>query len=86
MPIQVPRARANLMKNKDLSKVQSEKTLTGAVKAFNNTFCAYKEVEREYYDKQGTDKNKKLSEEKNKRNCVCFYLILKFVPFRIVVI
>lgn len=32
----------------------------------NNTFCAYKEVEREYYDKQDTDKNKKLSEEKIK--------------------
>lgn len=122
MPIQVPRARANPMTNKDLNKVQSEvkkaseKTLTGAVKAWcnlfksgkdineilkdndikvdkaiipalvalakdkevviqlckeilprvNNTFCAYKEVEREYYDKQDTDKNKKLSEEKIK--------------------
>lgn len=122
MPIQVPRARANLMTNKELNKVQSEvkkaseKTLTGAVKAWcnlfksgkdineilkdndikvdkaiiaalvalakdkevviqlckeilprvNNTFCAYKEVEREYYDKQDTDKNKKLSEEKIK--------------------
>lgn len=122
MPIQVPRARANLMTNKDLNKVQSEvkkaseKTLTGAVKAWcqlfksgkevneilkdndikvdkavvpalvalardkevviqlckeilprvNDTFCAYKEVEREYYDKQDTDKNKKLSEEKIK--------------------
>ena len=111
MPIQVPRARANLMTGKDLNKVQnevkkaSEKTLTGAVKAWcqlfksgkeineilkdndikvdkaivpalvslakdkevviqlckeilprvDNTFCSYKEVEREYYDK-----NKKL--------------------------
>ena len=26
----------------------------------NNTFCAYKEVEREYYDKNDQDKNKKL--------------------------
>ena len=26
----------------------------------NNTFCAYKEVEREYYDKSEHDKNKKL--------------------------
>lgn len=122
MPIQVPRARANLMTSKDLNKVQSEvkkaseKTLTGAVKAWcqlfksgkevneilkdndikvdkavvpalvalakdkevviqlckeilprvNDTFCAYKEVEREYYDKQDTDKNKKLSKEKIK--------------------
>lgn len=116
MPIQVPRARANLMKGKDLNKVQnevkkaSERTLTGAVKAWcnlfksckeiseilkdndikvdkaivpalvalakdkevviqlcreilprvNNTFCAYKEVEREYYDKNDKDKNNKL--------------------------
>ena len=27
----------------------------------NNTFCAYKEVEREYYDKQDQDKNVKMS-------------------------
>lgn len=32
----------------------------------NNTFCAYKEVEREYYDKNDQDKNKKLSEDKVK--------------------
>lgn len=120
MPIQVPRARANLMTSKDLNKVQnevkkaSEKTLTGAVKAWaqlfksgkeineilkdndikvdkeivpalvslakdkevviqlckdilpriDNTFCAYKEVEREYYDKQDVEKNAKLSEDK----------------------
>lgn len=32
----------------------------------DSTFCAYKEVEREYYDKQDTDKNTKLSEEKIK--------------------
>ena len=120
MPIQVPRARANLMTGKDLNKVQnevkkaSEKTLTGAVKAWcnlfksgreineilndndikvdkaivpalvalakeketviqlckeilprvNNTFCAYKEIEREYYDKQDQDKNTKLPENK----------------------
>lgn len=120
MPIQVPRAGANLMTNKDLNKVQnevkkaSEKTLTGAVKAWcklfksgkeineilkdnditvdraivpalvalakdkelviqlckeilprvDDTFCAYKEVEREYYDKQDAEKNAKLSEDK----------------------
>lgn len=120
MPIQVPRARANLMTSKDLNKVQnevkkaSEKTLTGAVKAWcqlfksgkeineilkdndikvdkaivpalvalakekemviqlckeilprvNDTFCAYKEVEREYYDKQDQAKNSKLPLDK----------------------
>lgn len=30
----------------------------------DETFCAYKEVEREYYDKQEQDNNTKLSEEK----------------------
>lgn len=120
MPIQVPRARANLMTNKELNKVQnevkkaSEKTLTGAVKAWcdlfksgkeineilkdndikvdkaivpalvalakdkevviqlckeilprvDGTFCAYKEIERVYLDKQEQDKNTKLSEDK----------------------
>lgn len=120
MPIQVPRARANLMTSKDLNKVQnevkkaSEKTLTGAVKAWcqlfksgkevneilkdndikvdkaivpalvslakdkevviqlckeilprvNSTFCAYKEVEREYYDKLDQDKNAKMPVDK----------------------
>lgn len=120
MPIQVPRARANLMTSKDLNKVQkevkkaSEKTLTGAVKAWcqlfksgkeineilkdndikvdkaivpalvalakekemviqlckeilprvNETFCAYKEVEREYYDKQDQANNSKLPLDK----------------------
>lgn len=120
MPIQVPRARANLMTSKDLNKVQnevkkaSEKTLTGAVKAWrqlfksgkeineilkdndikvdkaivpalvalakekemviqlckeilprvNDTFCAYKEVEREYYDKQDQANNSKLPLDK----------------------
>lgn len=119
-PIQVPRVRANLMTNKELTKVQSEvkkaseKTLTGAVKAWcqlfksgkevneilkdndikvdkaivpalvalakeketviqlckeilprvNNTFCAYKEIEREYYDKQDQDKNVKTTVDK----------------------
>lgn len=119
-PIQVPRARANLMTSKDLNKVQnevkkaSEKTLTGAVKAWyqlfksskevneilkdndvkvdkaivpalvalakekemviqlckeilprvNDTFCAYKEVEREYYDKQDQANNSKLPLDK----------------------
>ncbi len=120
MPIQVPRARANLMTSKDLNKVQnevkkaSEKTLTGAAKAWcqlfksgkeineilrdndikvdkaivpalvalakekemviqlckeilprvNDTFCAYKEVEREYYDKQDQANNSKLPLDK----------------------
>lgn len=120
MPIQVPRARANLMTSKDLNKVQSEvkkaseKTLTGAVKAWcqlfksgkevneilkendikvdkdivpalvslakdkevviqlckdilpriNNTFCAYKEIEREYLDKLDQDKNVKMTVDK----------------------
>lgn len=120
MPIQVPRARANLMTSKDINKVQnevkkaSEKTLTGAIKAWcnlfksskeideilrdndikvdkaivpalvalakdkevvirlckeilprvNDTFCAYKEVEREYYDKQDQANNSKLPLDK----------------------
>lgn len=120
MPIQVPRARANLMTSKDLNKVQSEvkkaseKTLTGAAKAWcqlfksgkevneilkdndikvdkaivpalvalakdkevviqlckeilprvNGTFCAYKEIEREYYDKQDQANNSKLPLDK----------------------
>lgn len=120
MPIQVPRAGANLMTGKDLNKVQnevkkaSEKTLTGAVKEWcqlfksgkevneilkdngikvdkaivpalvalarekemviqlckeilprvNNTFCAYKEVEREYFDKLDQDKNIKMTVDK----------------------
>lgn len=50
MPIQVPRARANLMTSKDLNKVQSEvkkaseKTLAGAVKAWCQLFKSGKEV------------------------------------------
>lgn len=120
MPIQVPRARANLMTGKDLNKVQSEvkkaseKTLTGAVKAWcqlfksgkevdeilkdndikvdkaivqalvalakdkevviqlckeilprvNGTFCAYREIKREYYDKQDQANNSKLPLDK----------------------
>lgn len=120
MPIQVPRARANLMTSKDINKVQkevkkaSEKTLTGAIKAWcqlfksgkevneilkdndikvdkaivpalvalakdkemviqlckeilprvNDTFCAYREVEREYYDKQDQANNSKLPLDK----------------------
>ena len=120
MPIQVPRARANLMTSKDINKVRSEvkkasdKTLTGAVKAWcqlfksgkevneilkaneikvdksivpalvslakdkevviqlckeilprvDETFCAYKEIERIYFDKQEQDKNTKLPEDK----------------------
>lgn len=51
MPIQVPRVRANLMTNKELNKVQnevkkaSEKTLTGAVKAWCNLFKSGKEID-----------------------------------------
>ena len=62
------------MTNKELNKVQnevkkaSEKTLTGAVKAWCQLFKSGKEVnkilkeevEREYYDKNDQDKNKKL--------------------------
>lgn len=50
MPIQVPKVRANLMTNKELNKVQnevkkaSEKTLTGAVKAWCQLFKSGKEV------------------------------------------
>lgn len=50
MPIQVPRVRANLMTNKELNKVQnevkkaSEKSLTGAVKAWCQLFKSGKEV------------------------------------------
>lgn len=50
MPIQVPMARANLMTGKDLNKVQnevkkaSEKTLTGAVKAWCQLFKSGKEI------------------------------------------
>lgn len=50
MPVQVPRVRANLMTNKELNKVQnevkkaSEKTLTGAVKAWCNLFKSGKEI------------------------------------------
>lgn len=50
IPIQAPRVRANLMTNKELNKVQnevkkaSEKTLTGAVKAWCNLFKSGKEI------------------------------------------
>ena len=50
MPIQVSRAGANLMTGKDLNKVQnevkkaSEKTLTGAVKAWCQLFKSGKEI------------------------------------------
>lgn len=49
-PIQVPRVRANLMTNKELNKVQnevkkaSEKTLTGAVKAWCQLFKSGKDI------------------------------------------
>ena len=50
MPIQVPRARANRMTNKELNKVQnevkkaSEKTLTGAIKTWCQLFKSGKEI------------------------------------------
>lgn len=50
MPMQVSRVRANLMTNKELNKVQnevrkaSEKTLTGAVKAWCQLFKSGKEI------------------------------------------
>lgn len=50
IPIQVPKVWANIMTSKDLNKVQSEvkkaseKTLTGAVKAWCNLFKSGKEV------------------------------------------
>lgn len=50
MPIQAPRVRANLMTNKDINKVQnevkkaSEKTLTGAVKAWCQLFKSGREI------------------------------------------
>lgn len=50
IPIQVPRVWANLMTNKELNKVQnevkkaSEKTLTGAVKAWCQLFKSGKEI------------------------------------------
>lgn len=50
MLIQVPRVRANLMTNKELNKVQnevkkaSEKTLTGAVKAWCQLFKSSKDI------------------------------------------
>ena len=50
MPIQAPRVRANLMTNKELNKVQSEvkkaseKTLTGAIKAWCQLFKSGKEI------------------------------------------
>lgn len=50
MPIQAPRVRANLMTNKEINKVQNEvkksteKTLTGAVKAWCNLFKSGKEI------------------------------------------
>lgn len=50
MPIQAPRVRANLMINKELNRVQSEvkkaseKTLTGAIKAWCQLFKSGKEI------------------------------------------
>lgn len=49
-------ALVNLAKDKEIV-IQLCKEILPRV---NNTFCAYKEVEREYYDKNDQDKNKKL--------------------------
>ena len=49
-------ALVNLAKDKEVV-IQLCKEILPRV---NNTFCAYKEVEREYYDKNEQDKNKKL--------------------------
>lgn len=53
-------ALVNLAKDKEIV-IQLCKDILPRV---DNTFCAYKEVEREYYDKQEQYKNTKLSEEK----------------------
>lgn len=70
------------MISKEINKVQNEvkksneKTLTGAVKAWCNMFKSGKEI------------NDILKENdiKVSKEVVCFYLILKFVPFCTVVI
>lgn len=49
-------ALVNLAKDKEIV-IQLCKEILPRV---NNTFCSYKEVEREYYDKNDKDKNKKL--------------------------
>lgn len=49
-------ALVNLAKDKEVV-IQLCKEILPRV---NNTFCSYKEVEREYYDKNEQDKNKKL--------------------------
>lgn len=49
-------ALVNLAKDKEVV-IQLCKEILPRV---NNTFCSYKEVEREYYDKNNKDKNKKL--------------------------
>lgn len=53
-------ALVNLAKDKEVV-IQLCKEILPRV---NNTFCAYKEVEREYYDKNDQDKNTKLSADK----------------------
>lgn len=55
-------ALVNLAKDKEVV-IQLCKEILPRV---NETFCAYKEVEREYYDSLDKDKNTKLSEEKIK--------------------
>lgn len=53
-------ALVNLAKDKEIV-IQLCKEILPRV---NNTFCAYKEVEREYFDKQEQDKNTRLSKDK----------------------
>lgn len=44
----------------------------------DDTFCAYKEVEREYYDKQDAEKNTKLPEEKVREIAIIGKTIKRF--------
>lgn len=53
-------ALVNLAKDKEIV-IQLCKEILPCI---DSTFCAYKEVEREYYDDQEQDKNTKLSEDK----------------------
>lgn len=53
-------ALVNLAKDKE-TVIQLCKEILPRV---DSTFCAYKEIEREYYDKQDQDKNTRLSEDR----------------------
>lgn len=60
-------ALANLAKNKEVV-IQICKEILPRI---NNTFCAYKEVEREYYDKNDKDKNKRLKMSEIEDIAIC---------------